>query len=105
MRERGLTSVRVAEAAGITPVYISNIITGRRTPTNDVLEKIADAMGVPFWQLWVSPADIAAQIQQHGVAGTSLCPHCGKPITVAWNIVAAAPIVRAENEGGQGNGE
>ena len=43
---RGLTQRTLAEAAGITPLYVSQIETGRRKGTVKVLRRIADALKV-----------------------------------------------------------
>jgi DNA-binding XRE family transcriptional regulator len=42
---RGLTLRALADASGITVPYLSQIETGKRNPSTDVLKKIADALG------------------------------------------------------------
>ena len=43
---RGMTQKRLAEAAGINPVYLSQIETGKRTGSLKTLAAIARALGV-----------------------------------------------------------
>lgn len=47
---RGLSQVQVAEAAGITQGYYSDIERGRAVPTVDVLDRISKALDLdPLW--------------------------------------------------------
>ena len=43
---RGLTQKQLAAAAGINPVYLSQIETGKRTGSTRTLVSVADALGV-----------------------------------------------------------
>lgn len=43
---RGLTVKALAEAAGITPAYLSQLETGKRDGTVATVKKLADALGV-----------------------------------------------------------
>ena len=43
---RGMTQRELAEIAGITKAYLSQIETGKRTGTTDVLAKLAKALGL-----------------------------------------------------------
>ncbi len=45
---RGLTQAALAKAAGIGPVYLSQIETGRRTGSLATLRALAKALGVDF---------------------------------------------------------
>lgn len=46
LKEKGITSKVFAEDIGVTAAAISNIITGRNFPTYDLLEKMANHLGV-----------------------------------------------------------
>ena len=46
LKEKGKTSKEFAEEMGVTAAVISNIVTGRNYPTYDLLEKMADKLGV-----------------------------------------------------------
>jgi len=43
---RGMTQQQLASAAGITKAYLSQIETGKRTGTTDVLTNLAKALGL-----------------------------------------------------------
>lgn len=45
----------------------------------DTLKRIADALGVPMWQLFASPEEVLCEDAN---MITSVCPHCGKPIRI-----------------------
>lgn len=47
MSEKGITQYQLAEQAGYTQSYISQICAGKRTPTIGALTKIGDCLGVP----------------------------------------------------------
>lgn len=49
--DRALSATAVAEAAGISAGYLSQIETGRRTGTLRVLQAIADVIGVTVTEL------------------------------------------------------
>jgi len=45
-RSFGRSQVELADDAGITQGYLSDIETGRKNPTRDVVERIAKALGI-----------------------------------------------------------
>lgn len=51
---KGITQEGLAEKADLTVSYISKIETGKKNPTIAVIEKIAQAMGVDIYQLFVN---------------------------------------------------
>ncbi len=55
-QERGLLQKQVAEKAGLTPSMVSQIESGRLTPTLRTLRKLADAFGVSIPELLEPPA-------------------------------------------------
>jgi transcriptional regulator with XRE-family HTH domain len=56
-----LSRTDLAKKAGISPKTLNNLLNGRHAPQLDVLTKIADALKVDLWQLWLPefPADMA----------------------------------------------
>lgn len=44
-----------------------------------MLKRIADALGVPMWQLFASREEI---IGEETNLTETRCPHCGKPIRI-----------------------
>ena len=71
VKERGFTVQSLADVLGMNRVTLSNMINGN--PTIETLNKIADALGVPVWQLLVSPEEVKEY----------KCPHCGEPIRIS----------------------
>ena len=71
MKERGLTAKELAQKVGITAPTLSIQIQNDSKPRLDSLEKIAEALGVPVYDLFEKPQSLN---------GTVTCPHCGKPI-------------------------
>lgn len=53
--DAGRTQEDVADRAGVTAVYLSRIETGRANCTLDVLEAMAEALGVAPGDLLVTP--------------------------------------------------
>lgn len=51
---KGMTQEILAERADLTVSYISKIETGKKNPTIAVIEKIAHAMGVDTYQLFIN---------------------------------------------------
>ena len=51
MSERNVTSAWLAEKVGISKVAVSNIVTGKSSPSLDNLLKIADALNVSITTL------------------------------------------------------
>lgn len=77
LSEKGITQKELAERLGISTVGMSKIATGDN-PSLSSLQKIADAIGVPVWELLVSRDEICAT----SPSGTAVCPHCGHPLTI-----------------------
>lgn len=61
MTHQELSTAALAKRAGISPKTLNNLLNGRHAPQLDVLTKIADALKVELWQLWLPefPADVA----------------------------------------------
>jgi transcriptional regulator with XRE-family HTH domain len=53
MAHQELTTAALAKRAGISPKTLNNLLNGRHAPQLDVLTKIADALEVDLWQLWL----------------------------------------------------
>ena len=72
MSERNVTSAWLAEKVGISKVAVSNIVTGKSSPSLDNIIKIADVLNV----------SIAELIGEEKNDNTITCPHCGKKIKI-----------------------
>lgn len=53
LKERGWTPPELARRAGLAPKTVNNVLNGRHHAQQDVLEKIAAALGLKMWQLWL----------------------------------------------------
>ena len=56
IKEKGYTQQEFAELLGMTRVGLAHLIGGK--PSYTTLERIADALQVPVWQLLVAPEDV-----------------------------------------------
>lgn len=77
IKESGLTYQELAEKMEISVSAVKKMV-GADSLTTATLEKMAGALGVPMWQLIVSPADVLS----HQPSVTLSCPHCGKPLKI-----------------------
>lgn len=53
LKERGWTAPELARRAGVQPKTINNILNGRHATQSDVLHKIAKALDLELWQMWL----------------------------------------------------
>ena len=72
MNERNVTSAWLAEQVGISKVAVSNIVTGKSSPSLDNLIKIAGVLNISITEL------IGGEKEE----STITCPHCGKKIKI-----------------------
>lgn len=79
MAEKNITSVWLANNIGVTKATISNLINDKTMPSLETLEKIADALEVPMWELFASMEDIQgeAEKEREEEEGILRCPKCG----------------------------
>jgi transcriptional regulator with XRE-family HTH domain len=59
--ERNWTAPELARRARLSPKTVNNVLNGRHAAQADVLTKIAAALGLELWQMWlpVLPPDAA----------------------------------------------
>ena len=70
-KAQGVSITKLAEQVGITQPNMSNIANGKTSPSLDLLERIAGALGVSVPELFAPQP-----------TNTITCPHCGKLIKV-----------------------
>lgn len=75
MDEQKVTSVWLAEKVGISKVAVSNIITGKNSPSVDNLLKIAEALNVSVTCLL--GLEGKQESETNGMKNTIICPKCG----------------------------
>lgn len=74
LKERGMTINDLADKLGVSRQALGKQIQGKMLI--ETASRIADALGVPMWQLFASSEDVLSD------KDTTVCPHCGNPIRV-----------------------
>lgn len=70
-KSQGISITKLAELVGITQPNMSNIANGKTSPSLDLLERIAAALGVPVPELFAPRP-----------TNTITCPKCGTVLEV-----------------------
>lgn len=73
IKEKGYNMTSFAEKMNTTRQNLYAIL---KSPSYPTLEKVAEALDVPMWQLFASPEEVAED------KNVIICPHCGKSITI-----------------------
>ncbi len=76
LKEKGLTVNQLADMLEISRQALSKQIQGKMLV--ETAQRIAEALGVPMWQLFASPEEVRPK--KDGLSIT--CPHCGKDINI-----------------------
>lgn len=80
LKEKGITAVEFSENVGLSKVTLYNIMNGKQEASTNTLKLIADKLNIPFWELFVSPEEVAKRVC---APDAKRCPHCGGFIEVA----------------------
>lgn len=75
---KGISQVELAKIIGITPVGLSRALNGNTTV--GTLEKVANALNVPIWQLFASHEEVTNQSKHY------VCPVCGAELILRCKI-------------------
>lgn len=85
MVEKGVSSISLAKSLNVSKQTISNIINGRTMPSVDTLEKAANILGVPIWQIFDDPKKVAEHLTSEATLTEDkrveikfICPECGE---------------------------
>ena len=73
IREKGYNMTSFAEKMNITRQNLYAIL---KSPSYPTLEKVAENLNVPMWQLFASPEEVVSKKDKE----VFTCPHCGQPI-------------------------
>ena len=73
IKEKGYNMTSFAEKMNTTRQNLYAIL---KSPSYPTLEKVAEALDVPMWQLFASPVEVQED------NNTTTCPHCGKKIKI-----------------------
>jgi transcriptional regulator with XRE-family HTH domain len=63
MESKGLTNTTLSTRMGVTKQAVGQMVKAESL-TTATLDKIADALGVPTWQLIASPKEVATDIEE-----------------------------------------
>lgn len=72
IKEKGFTQQSLADKLGMSRVGLSQLVNGK--PSFPTLEKIAKALDVPMWQLFVTREEIVGEEKEDNCI---TCPKCG----------------------------
>lgn len=61
-RKKGISQYKLAELTELSPSYISEIETGKKTPSLETLLEIAKALDVDLWDLLI-PIDLPPNVK------------------------------------------
>lgn len=81
LKEKGITQQELADRLGVTRSAIVKTLAGN--PSQETLERIANILNVPMWQLFASPKEVS------NIKGNNIeinCPHCNKIISLSIDI-------------------
>ena len=70
-KSQGISITRLAELVGITQHNMSNIANGKTSPSLELLDRIATALGVTVPELFAPQP-----------TNTITCPHCGTVLEI-----------------------
>lgn len=70
-KSQGISITKLAELVGITQPNMSNIANGKTSPSLELLDRIATALGVTVPELFAPQP-----------TNTITCPHCGAVLEV-----------------------
>ena len=76
LKEKGVTINELSDKLGISRVTLSSQINGTANIISD--EKIAKALNVPMWELFVSPEEVSTDSDNNVLT----CPKCGTKLKV-----------------------
>ncbi len=79
MREKGVTSIELADKVNVTRTSISYIINGRVMPSIERLEQISKVLGVRITELF---DDSHEENNTMVIQETIRCPACGARLTL-----------------------
>ena len=68
MKAKGVSSIVLAENVGVSKATVSYWLNGKAFPSPETLEKIAQALNVPVWQLFASTEEVACPANDDFVA-------------------------------------
>lgn len=86
LKRLGVKQVELAERLNMTTVGLNQLMRTDQ-PKIETLERIANALNVPVWQLYLTDEEIEEVIEHHSLqqimhSNTAVCPYCGNAVHV-----------------------
>lgn len=78
MKEKGFTQQMLADSLGVSLSTVKTNLSGKHSMTENAFERIAKALNVPVWELFVNPNEL-----NKDMSNSASCPHCGKAIKLS----------------------
>lgn len=75
LKEKNYTQQMLADKMNVSLSAIKQMVSADSLTTS-TLEKIASALNVPMWQLFISPDEVAKELSG------DKCPYCGNPLRI-----------------------
>jgi len=63
-KKNGLTQAQLAEKVNVTPHYIGMLEMGRNFPATDLIERIANALNIEMYELFVESLSPAKELEK-----------------------------------------
>lgn len=98
MSKNGITQKMLQNSLGITQATISYIVNGKTNPSLDTLQKIASALDVPIWQLFVAPDDVRSTGAMPSATGFVALIKNGSDMYSAASIDEAKDVLKRIEE-------
>lgn len=91
LKQRGMRSLDLAAKIGVTQGTLSKVI--QDNPTTDVIERIAAALGVEPFELFVTREEIEDERKRRMArlavpSATVVCPCCGEAVCIRLTLDA-----------------
>ena len=102
--QKGLNGLRFARLAGISPNYLNAVEHGKNFPSPEVLQRMADVLGVAPYQLFLdsptgtAPPELAALIQELVGIKQQFIQEMDE---IIMRVAVAAPVQNGEPGAGQ----
>lgn len=78
LKEKNMTQKELAAQMGKSPQYIANVLNAEQGISINVLIEFAKNLNVEFRDLFATTRTEVESVNHP----PTLCPHCGKPITI-----------------------